>query len=94
MTEQDDFGTYELEDDYSLYHMNRNSDEKMNYIIVKALSLESLIIAVNQKIDLGYIPSGSIIVTAFNQYQPASFAQPMLKIQIILGDLELMRDGE
>lgn len=28
MTEQDDFGTYELEDDYSLYHMNRNSDEK------------------------------------------------------------------
>ena len=49
------------------------------YIIITGLNLDTLAEMVNRKIEEGYVPSGSIIVTKFNNSQPAQFAQPMLK---------------
>ena len=54
----------------------------MKYIFVTSLKLDTLAEMVNYKIEEGYVPCGSIIVTQFNYSQPAQFAQPMLKENI------------
>ncbi len=51
----------------------------LNYIIVEDYSLDDLVKQVNDKIKLGYVPCGSVIVTKYNNNQPFKFGQPMLK---------------
>lgn len=51
----------------------------MNYIIVTSLNLDTLAEMVNQKIEEGYVPFCSIIVTKYNNNQPYTFAQSMIK---------------